>query len=45
MNINVTIEVAIGLTVMYLLLALLCTIVNEFLATIRGLRAKNLNLF
>lgn len=42
MDINVSIEVAIGLAVMYLLLALLCTIVNEILATWRGLRAKDL---
>lgn len=42
MDINVSIEVAIGLTVMYLLLALLCTIILETFATVLGWRAKNL---
>jgi hypothetical protein len=39
---NAVLDIAIGLTLMYLVLSLLCTTVNEFIATITKMRAKNL---
>ncbi len=39
---NVALEVAIGLILMYLMLSLLCTVINEFIATQLNLRAKSL---
>ena len=36
-------DVAIGLTFVYLLLSLICTTVNEFIAGKRGTRAKFLD--
>lgn len=42
MSINAVIDVTIGLILMYLLLSLVCTIVNEFIGTFLGWRAKNL---
>jgi hypothetical protein len=39
---NAAVDVAIGLTLTYGTLSLLCTVVNEFLATQLDLRAKNL---
>lgn len=39
---NAVVDVAIGLILMYLLLGLVCTIVNEFIGTFLGWRAKNL---
>lgn len=42
MDANVALEVGIGLVVMYLLLALLCTIFTEILSTVFSWRAKNL---
>src|SRR4051812_18861541 len=39
---NPAIDVAIGLILMYLLLSLLCTVINEFIATKLKLRAKSL---
>ena len=35
-------NVAIGIVFVYLLLGLACTVVNEFLMSIRGVRAKDL---
>jgi len=35
-------DVAIGLILMYLMLSLLCTVVNEFIATKLSLRSKSL---
>ena len=37
------IDVVIGLVLMYLLLSLICTVVNEFLASFTMLRARNLS--
>src|SRR5947209_5336712 len=34
------VEVAIGLTLMYLVLSLVCTVINEFISTIASLRAR-----
>ena len=42
MDVNAALEVIIGLAAMYLLLALICTILNEMMASFRNLRAKNL---
>ena len=39
---NVALDVAIGLILMYLMLSLLCTVINEFIATQLDLRAKSL---
>jgi hypothetical protein len=39
---NAAIDVAIGLIMMYLMLSLLCTVVNEFIATKLSLRANTL---
>jgi len=39
---NAALDVAIGVTLMYLMLSLLCTVVNEFIATQLDLRAKTL---
>ncbi len=39
---NPLIDIAIGLTLMYLVLSLVCTIVNEFIATKLKLRSKSL---
>ena len=37
-------EVAIGLTLLYLLLSLVCTIANEWIAQLLSLRARNLEM-
>lgn len=42
MTANAVIDIVIGLILLYLLLALLCTIINEFLASLLKLRAGNL---
>jgi hypothetical protein len=42
MNTNAVIDVSIGIILMYLLLSLICTIVNEFAANLTRLRAKTL---
>lgn len=42
MDVNAALEVIIGLAAMYLLLALICTILNEMMASFRNLRAKSL---
>jgi len=42
MSMNAVIDVTIGLILMYLLLSLVCTIVNEFIATFLGWRSANL---
>jgi hypothetical protein len=42
MNTNAVIDVSIGIILMYLLLSLICTIVNEFAAGLMRLRAKTL---
>ena len=39
---NAAIDVAIALALMYLLLSLTCTVVNEFIASKMNLRAKSL---
>ncbi len=39
---NAAIDVAIGLILMYLMLSLLCTVVNEFIATKLKLRSSTL---
>jgi len=39
---NAAIDVAIGLILMYLMLSLLCTVVNEYIATKLSLRSKSL---
>jgi hypothetical protein len=39
---NTAVDVAIGLILMYLMLSLLCTTVNEFISTKLGLRSKGL---
>ncbi|HYW59165.1 MAG TPA: hypothetical protein VE909_01480 [Xanthobacteraceae bacterium] len=40
---NIAIDIAIGLTLMYLMLSLACTVINEFIATQLDLRAKSLH--
>jgi len=40
--INAVFDVVIGLALMFLLLSLICTIINEFIASICHLRARNL---
>ncbi|HXQ67333.1 MAG TPA: hypothetical protein VN980_12225 [Alphaproteobacteria bacterium] len=42
MTTNAAIDVAIGLVLMYLVLSLVCTTFNEFVATVLGLRARTL---
>lgn len=42
MNLPVIVEVAIGLAFLYLLLSLLCTTINEIIATVMDVRAKHL---
>jgi len=42
MNINSVLDIAIGLILMYLVLSLVCTSVNEFIATIFDMRARTL---
>lgn len=42
MNSNAVIDVGLGIVLMYLLLSLICTMVNEFIASVLGLRAKTL---
>ncbi len=42
MSITAVIDVTVGLILMYLLLSLVCTIVNEFIGTFLGWRAKSL---
>ena len=42
MDVNAALEVGIGLVIMYLLLALLCTIFTEIISTVLAWRAKNL---
>lgn len=42
MNMNAVLDVVIGLILMYLLLGLICTIVNEFVSSVLKLRAANL---
>lgn len=39
---NAMFDVVVGLVFMYLLLSLICTVINEFIASISSLRAKNL---
>lgn len=39
---NAVLDIAIGLVLMYLMLSLICTVVNEFIATLARLRAKTL---
>jgi hypothetical protein len=39
---SAAIDIAIGLILMYLMLSLLCTVINEFIATKLSLRAKSL---
>ena len=43
MAMSAVIDVVLGLIFMYLLLSLICTVVNEFLASVAKLRAKNLS--
>ncbi len=40
MNTNAVIDVGIGIILMYLLLSLLCTVINEIAANIVSLRAR-----
>ena len=42
MTTNSAMDIAIGLMLMYLILSLACTVVNELIATVFGLRAVNL---
>ena len=42
MDMNAVLDVVIGLILMYLLLGLICTIVNEFVSSVLKLRAANL---
>jgi hypothetical protein len=42
MSTNAMIEIAIGLILMYLVLSLICTVVNEIIATLTRLRARTL---
>ena len=39
---NAMIDFAIGVMLMYLLLSLVCSVINEFIATLSGLRASTL---
>jgi hypothetical protein len=39
---SAAVDIAIGLVLMYLVLSLLCTVINEFIATKLGLRSKTL---
>jgi hypothetical protein len=39
---NAAIDIAVGLTLMYLMLSLPCTVINEFIATRQNLRSKSL---
>jgi hypothetical protein len=39
---NAALDIAIGLSMMYLVLSLLCTVINEFIATKLKLRSDNL---
>lgn len=39
---NAAIDIAVGLILMYLVLSLLCTVINEFIATKLRLRSRNL---
>src|SRR5947209_1772880 len=39
---SVAIDIAIGLVLMYLVLSLVCTVINEFIATKLAWRAKSL---
>ena len=42
MSSNAMLDVAIGLILMYLILSLICTVINEAIATLAGLRARTL---
>ncbi len=42
MDTNAVTDIAIGLILMYLLLSLVCTVINEFIGTLSGLRAATL---
>ena len=42
MNANAALDIAIGLILMYLVLSLVCTSVNEFISTALDLRAASL---
>lgn len=42
MSTNAMIDIAIGLILMYLVLSLICTVVNEIIATVTRLRARTL---
>jgi hypothetical protein len=42
MSANAFIDIAIGLVLMYLVLSLLCTVINEYIASFMALRAKAL---
>jgi hypothetical protein len=42
MNSNAVIDVGLGIVLMYLLLGLVCTMVNEFVASVLSLRAQTL---
>src|SRR5579871_5512488 len=42
MSFNAVIDMATGLVLMYLVLSLACTVINEFLATLTKLRASTL---
>jgi hypothetical protein len=39
---NAFLDVAIGLALMYFLLSIFCTVINEVISTFSGMRAKNL---
>jgi hypothetical protein len=42
MNLNAALDIAIGLILMYLVLSLVCTSLNEFISTTLGMRANTL---
>lgn len=42
MGVNAFIDIAIGLVLMYLVLSLLCTVINEYISSFMALRAKAL---
>lgn len=42
MSANAVLDIAIGLVLMYLVLSLVCTVVNEFIATKLNLRSATL---
>ena len=42
MNLNAALDVITGLVLMYLVLSLFCTTINEFIASLAGLRARTL---